>query len=40
MRAAECVSTLDYQDPYLLFNRNTSLYEIIASLVEKDNLIA
>jgi hypothetical protein len=39
MLATECARVLGYRDSYLLFNKNRSLYKIIASQVEKDNLI-
>ncbi|PGH05229.1 hypothetical protein AJ79_06840 [Helicocarpus griseus UAMH5409] len=40
MLATECARVLGYRDSYLLFNKNKSLYKIIASQVEKDSLIA
>ncbi|PSK37446.1 hypothetical protein B9Z65_2188 [Elsinoe australis] len=40
MLATECARVLGYRDSYLLFNKNRSLYKIIASQEEKDNLIA
>lgn len=39
MLATECARVLGYRDSYLLFNKNRSLYKIIASQPEKDNLI-
>lgn len=39
MLATECARVLGYRDSYLLFNKNRSLYKIIASQQEKDNLI-
>lgn len=39
MLATECARVLGYRDSYLLFNKNRSLYKIIASQAEKDNLI-
>ncbi|GAB7338552.1 hypothetical protein MBLNU457_5300t1 [Dothideomycetes sp. NU457] len=39
MLATECARQLNYRDSYLLFNKNRSLYKIIASQEEKDNLI-
>lgn len=39
MLATECARILGYRDSYLLFNKNRSLYKIIASQAEKDNLI-
>jgi hypothetical protein len=39
MLATECARVLGYRDSYLLFNKNRSLYKIIASQIEKDNLI-
>lgn len=40
MLATECARVLNYRDSYLLFNKNRSLYKIIANQVEKDDLIA
>ncbi|KAF2222930.1 chromatin remodelling complex Rsc7/Swp82 subunit-domain-containing protein [Elsinoe ampelina] len=40
MLATECARVLGYRDSYLLFNKNRSLYKIIANQEEKDNLIA
>ncbi|KAH8697301.1 chromatin remodelling complex Rsc7/Swp82 subunit-domain-containing protein [Talaromyces proteolyticus] len=39
MLATECARVLGYRDSYLLFNKNRSLYKIIASQPEKDDLI-
>ncbi|KGY15427.1 hypothetical protein PABG_11736 [Paracoccidioides brasiliensis Pb03] len=39
MLATECARVLGYRDSYLLFNKNRSLYKIIASQAEKDSLI-
>ena len=39
MLATECARVLGYRDSYLLFNKNRSLYKIIAGQAEKDNLI-
>lgn len=39
MLATECARVLGYRDSYLLFNKNRSLYKIIANQQEKDNLI-
>ncbi|KAK4560414.1 hypothetical protein LTR86_005610 [Recurvomyces mirabilis] len=39
MLATECARVLGYRDSYLLFNKNRSLYKIIANQTEKDNLI-
>lgn len=39
MLATECARVLNYRDSYLLFNKNRSLHKIIASQVEKDDLI-
>ncbi|RMY96102.1 hypothetical protein D0861_00350 [Hortaea werneckii] len=39
MLATECARVLGYRDSYLLFNKNRSLYKIIANQHEKDNLI-
>lgn len=40
MLATECARVLGYRDSYLLFNKNRSLFKIIANQTEKDNLIA
>ncbi|KAL9621960.1 MAG: hypothetical protein Q9160_003622 [Pyrenula sp. 1 TL-2023] len=40
MLATECARVLTYRDSYLLFNKNRSLYKIIATQAEKDHLIA
>ncbi|KZZ96004.1 RSC complex subunit Rsc7 [Moelleriella libera RCEF 2490] len=39
MLATECARVLGYRDSYLLFNKNRSLYKIIASQQEKDDLV-
>ncbi|CAD6572982.1 MAG: hypothetical protein ASARMPREDX12_005618 [Alectoria sarmentosa] len=39
MLATECARVLGYRDSYLLFNKNRSLFKIIASQAEKDELI-
>lgn len=39
MLATECARVLGYRDSYLLFNKNRSLYKIIANQVEKDHLV-
>lgn len=39
MLATECARVLSYRDSYLLFNKNRSLYKIIATQPEKDDLI-
>ena len=39
MLATECARNLGYRDSYLLFNKNRSLYKIIATQHEKDDLI-
>jgi hypothetical protein len=39
MLATECARVLGYRDSYLLFNKNRSLFKIIANQTEKDNLI-
>ncbi|PGH14155.1 hypothetical protein AJ80_06022 [Polytolypa hystricis UAMH7299] len=39
MLATECARVLGYRDSYLLFNKNRSLYKIIATQTEKDDLI-
>ena len=40
MLATECARVLGYRDSYLLFNKNRSLFKIIANQEEKDELIA
>lgn len=40
MLATECARVLSYRDSYLLFNKNRSLFKIIANQVEKDDLVA
>lgn len=40
MLATECARVLGYRDSYLLFNKNRSLFKIIATQPEKDELIA
>jgi hypothetical protein len=39
MLATECARVLTYRDSYLLFNKNRSLYKIIATQKEKEDLI-
>lgn len=39
MLATECARVLGYRDSYLLFNKNRSLFKIIASQLEKEDLI-
>ena len=39
MLATECARVLGYRDSYLLFNKNRSLFKIIASQAEKDDLV-
>lgn len=39
MLATECARVLSYRDSYLLFNKNRSLFKIIATQREKDDLI-
>jgi len=39
MLATECARVLNYRDSYLLFNKYRSLYKIIATQAEKDDLI-
>ena len=39
MLATECARVLGYRDSYLLFNKNRSLFKIIATQPEKDHLI-
>ncbi|KAI1840173.1 hypothetical protein JX265_006278 [Neoarthrinium moseri] len=40
MLATECARVLGYRDSYLLFNKNRSLFKIIANQIEKDDLVA
>jgi hypothetical protein len=40
MLATECARILNYRDSYLLFNKNRSLYKIIATQAEKEDLIS
>ncbi len=40
MLATECARVLGYRDSYLLFNKNRSLYKIIANQNEKDDLVS
>ncbi|CAN6629805.1 hypothetical protein TRVA0_012S01640 [Trichomonascus vanleenenianus] len=40
MMATECAKELNYRDSYLLFNKNKSLYKMIASQKDKETLIA
>jgi hypothetical protein len=40
MLATECARQLQYRDSYLLFNKNRSLFKIIASAKEKEELVA
>jgi hypothetical protein len=40
MLATECARVLGYRDSYLLFNKNRSLYKIIANQTEKDDLVS
>ncbi|KAI1767736.1 hypothetical protein GGR53DRAFT_66453 [Hypoxylon sp. FL1150] len=40
MLATECARVLGYRDSYLLFNKNRSLFKIIANQVEKDDLVS
>ncbi|KAK0618542.1 chromatin remodelling complex Rsc7/Swp82 subunit-domain-containing protein [Bombardia bombarda] len=40
MLATECARVLGYRDSYLLFNKNRSLFKIIANQTEKDDLVA
>lgn len=40
MLATECARVLGYRDSYLLFNKNRSLYKIIANQPEKDDLVS
>ncbi|GJN70095.1 hypothetical protein PLICBS_004147 [Purpureocillium lilacinum] len=39
MLATGCAKKLGYRDSYLLFNKNRSLFKIVASQVEKDDLV-
>jgi hypothetical protein len=39
MLATECAKVLQYRDSYLLFNKNRSLFKIIANQEEKNDLI-
>ncbi|KAF2195738.1 hypothetical protein K469DRAFT_17591 [Zopfia rhizophila CBS 207.26] len=39
MLAAECAQVLGYRDSYLLFNKHRSLFKIIATQAERDDLI-
>lgn len=39
MLATECARVLGYRDSYLLFNKNRSLFKIIANQEEKDDLV-
>lgn len=39
MLATECARVLGYRDSYLLFNKNRSLFRIIANQTEKDYLV-
>jgi len=39
MLATECARVLGYRDSYLLFNKNRSLFKIIATQQEKDDLV-
>jgi len=40
MLGSECAKFLGYRDSYLLFNRNPSLFKIIANHTEKDDLVS
>jgi hypothetical protein len=40
MLATECARQLQYRDSYLLFNKNRSLYKIIATPKDKEQLVA
>lgn len=40
MLATECARVLGYRDSYLLFNKNRSLFKIIATQAEKDDLVS
>lgn len=40
MLATECARQLQYRDSYLLFNKNRSLFKIIASVKEKEELVS
>ncbi|RSL99698.1 hypothetical protein CDV31_012059 [Fusarium ambrosium] len=39
MLATECARVLGYRDSYLLFNKNRSLFKMIATQAEKDDLV-
>ena len=39
MLGIECARVLNYRDSYLLFDKNRTLYKILANQAEKDNLI-
>lgn len=39
MLATECARCLQYRDSYLLFNKNRSLFKIIANVKEKEELV-
>ncbi|KAL5594525.1 hypothetical protein BROUX41_001451 [Berkeleyomyces rouxiae] len=39
MLATECARVLGYRDSYLLFNKNRSLYKMIANPIEKEELV-
>jgi Chromatin remodelling complex Rsc7/Swp82 subunit len=39
MLATECARVLGYRDSYLLFSKNKSLYKIVATSAEKEDLI-
>ena len=40
MLATECARCLQYRDSYLLFNKNRSLFKIIANVKEKEELVS
>lgn len=40
MLATECARALGYRDSYLLFNKNRSLFKIVANQTEKDDLVS
>lgn len=40
MLATECAQVLGYRDSYLLFNKNRSLFKIIANQTDKDDLVS
>lgn len=40
MMATECAKELNYRDSYLLFNKNKSLYKLIATQRDKETLIS